>query len=143
MPSIKPLPDKPLSTPNAPCPCGSHTLLKDCCLPFIEGKCNAPTAEALMRSRYTAHKLLAIDYLWKTWSPEQRIRSSKEEIHQWAASCDWLQLQILHTQKGKPGDTEGIVEFVALFRQGGQLQEHHEVSVFQCVMGNWLYVDHQ
>lgn len=96
-----------------------------------------------MRSRYTAHTLLATDYLWATWSPEQRLRSSKEDIQQWASSCDWLGLQIVATQGGTPEDAEGIVEFIALFHQNGQLQQHHEVSVFKQVLGRWLYVDHQ
>ncbi len=95
-----------------------------------------------MRSRYVAHALLAIDYLWDTWSPEQRLRSSKDDIRAWAESCDWLGLQILSTQQGRADDNEGIVEFIALFRQQGQLQQHHEVSQFKKVLGKWLYVDH-
>ncbi len=126
-----------------PCPCGSQKILGDCCLPFIEGSITAPTAEALMRSRYTAHVILAIDYLWNTWNPEQRVRSSKQDIEAWASSCDWLGLRILDTQAGQPQDSEGLVTFVALFRQQGQLHEHHEVSVFKKVLHAWLYVDHQ
>jgi len=143
MPHKKPLSDKPLPAPNTPCPCGSHNLLGMCCLPFIQGKSQPTTAEALMRSRYTAHTLLAIDYLWMTWSPEQRIRSSKEDIHQWAAGCDWLGLQILETKKGSADDIEGFVEFIALFRQNGQLHQHHEVSVFKRTLSGWSYIDHQ
>lgn len=96
-----------------------------------------------MRSRYAAHVLLAIDYLWDTWSPEQRLRSSKADIEQWAKSCDWLGLQILSTDKGLASDQEGTVEFIALFRQGGQLHQHHEISLFRQTMGKWLYVDHR
>jgi len=143
MPQKKPLSDKPLPSENAPCPCGSERLLKDCCLPFIHGQATAPTAEALMRSRYTAHTLLAIEYLWATWSPEQRMRSSKGDIQEWANSCEWLGLQILATERGKAEDNEGIVEFMAFFRQQGQMHQHHEISVFKRVLGCWLYVDHQ
>ena len=84
----------------SPCPCGSQKNLADCCQPFISGQYQAPTAEALMRSRYSAHALLAIDYLWNTWHPEQHLHSSKSEIHQWASSCEWLALEILATQAG-------------------------------------------
>jgi SEC-C motif-containing protein len=35
------------------------------------------------------------------------------------------------------------VEFIALYRQNGKLQQHHEVSQFKKVLGKWLYVDHQ
>ena len=136
-------PKPPLTTANAPCPCGSTKILNTCCLPFIEGTCHAVTAEQLMRSRYTAHALLAIDYLWATWSPEQRLRSSQTDIRSWAESCDWLGLQILSTQQGAAEDESGTVEFIALFRQQGQLQQHHEVSEFKKVLGKWLYIDHQ
>lgn len=95
-----------------------------------------------MRSRYVAHALLAIDYLWDTWIPEQRLRSSKDDIRAWAESCDWLGLQILSTQQGRADDNEGIVEFIALFRQQGQLHQHHEASQFKKALGKWLYVDH-
>lgn len=138
------MPPKPLlSATTTPCPCGTQKPLEDCCLPFINGTHTPLTAEQLMRSRYSAHTLLAIDYLWETWSPEQRLRSSKADILAWAESCDWLGLQILATQQGGTNDDTGIVEFIALFRQRGQMHQHHEVSQFKKVLGKWLYVDHQ
>lgn len=127
---------------NAPCPCGSQQPLQHCCLDFIEGTRLPPTAESLMRSRYTAHSLVAIDYLWDTWSPEQRLRSTKKDIRDWAESCDWLGLQILSTRAGTESEDSGIVEFVAIFRQHGQLHQHHETSVFKKNLGKWFYVDH-
>lgn len=136
------MPPKPPINPLAPCPCGSQKTLQDCCLPYIRGQLKAPTAEALMRSRYSAHVLLAIDYLWHSWSPEQRLRSNKSEIQAWAESCDWLGLQILATRQGGPEDREGIVEFVAVFRQAGQIQQHHEVSLFRKTLDTWFYIDH-
>ncbi|GGY69069.1 hypothetical protein GCM10011613_11730 [Cellvibrio zantedeschiae] len=96
-----------------------------------------------MRSRYTAHVLLEIDYLWNTWSPEQRIRSSKQEIQAWASSCEWLGLRILETKAGQPQDSEGLVSFVALFRQHGRIHEHHEISIFKKTLQNWYYVNHK
>lgn len=128
--------------PQTPCPCGSGKALGNCCQPYIDGKAKAPTAEALMRSRYTAHVLLAIDYLWDTWSPEVRIRSSKAEIKAWASACEWLGLQILTTEKGQPQDSEGLVRFVAIFRKQGQLQQHQELSLFRKQGEKWLYIDH-
>lgn len=133
----------PVVNPLSPCPCGSQKSLANCCQPYILGQSWPETAEQLMRSRYSAHVLLAIDYLWDTWSPEQRLRSSKADIQQWAQSCDWLGLQILATDKGQSSDQEGTVEFVALFRQNGQAQQHHELSLFRKSLGKWLYVDHR
>ncbi|MDO8344149.1 MAG: YchJ family metal-binding protein [Cellvibrio sp.] len=138
------MPSKPLlPATDTPCPCGTQKPLNDCCLPFIKGMLNPATAEQLMRSRYSAHSLLAIDYLWDTWSPEQRLRSNKGDILIWAESCDWLGLQILATQQGGASDNKGIVEFIAMFRSQGQIQQHHEISHFKKVLGKWLYVDHQ
>ncbi|HRZ89595.1 MAG TPA: SEC-C metal-binding domain-containing protein, partial [Spirochaetia bacterium] len=37
------------------CPCGSGREYSACCGPVIAGAVPAPTAEALMRSRYTAY----------------------------------------------------------------------------------------
>jgi SEC-C motif-containing protein len=145
MPPAKPL-DIQLGShldSQAICPCGSKKSLGDCCLPYVEGKSPAPTAEALMRSRYTAHVLLAIDYLWNTWSPEERIRSSKADIAAWASSCEWLGLQILETKAGGVKDDQGLVSFIALFRQNGELHQHHEVSVFKKTLQGWLYVNHK
>ena len=138
MPSKTPLP-----AVDSPCPCGTQQPLKDCCWPYIAGIQSPITAEQLMRSRYSAHALLAIDYLWATWNEEQRSRSSQADIRAWAQSCEWLGLQILATQQGGAQDTTGIVEFIAIFRQQGEVHQHHEVSQFKKVAGKWLYVDHQ
>ena len=136
-------PTKPVN-PESTCPCGSDQSLARCCLDYIEGRSVAPTAEALMRSRYTAHVLLAIDYLWETWSPEERVRSSKADIEAWARNCEWLGLKIIGTKAGGKKDNHGLVSFLALFRQNGELQEHQEVSVFKKTpLGAWLYVDHK
>nr|WP_324258805.1 YchJ family metal-binding protein [Cellvibrio fontiphilus] len=136
------MPPQASHTPQAPCPCGSSKILQECCLDFIQGRRHAPTAEALMRSRYSAHCLVAVDYLWDTWSAEQRLRSNKNDIRAWAEDCDWLGLQILSTQKGGEQDDTGLVEFVAIYRQQGQLRQHHEISRFSKTLGKWFYVDH-
>lgn len=137
------MPPAKLVNAQSACPCGHHNPLVTCCLPFIKGAANPPTAEALMRSRYTAHTLLDADYLWNTWNTEQRVRSSKEEILAWASSCEWRGLQIISTEAGKENDQEGLVTFVAIFRQNGKLQYHKETSIFRKAMGKWMYVDHQ
>lgn len=128
--------------PQSTCPCTSHQRLGDCCLPYISGQRTALTAEQLMRSRYTAHALLAIDYLWDTWDAQERIASSKEEIRAWAESCEWVELSILSTSAGKEYDSEGVVAFVASYRQHGKLQQHHEISLFRKSDNHWRYVSH-
>jgi ATP-dependent helicase HrpB len=45
------------------CPCGSGKTYGDCCGPIIAGTTNAPTAEALMRARYSAYAAHEIDFI--------------------------------------------------------------------------------
>lgn len=137
------MPPTKVVNPQLECPCGSKITLGNCCLPYINRQKFAPTAEILMRSRYTAHLVLAIDYLWDTWSPEQRSRSSQQEILAWANACEWLGLHIISTSAGKESDDQGLVVFTANYRQAGKLQQHHEISLFKKVAGHWLYVSHQ
>ena len=55
---------KPSTT--AGCPCGGPSLAA-CCGPYIAGAAIAPTAETLMRSRYSAYTLRDEAYLRATW----------------------------------------------------------------------------
>ena len=55
------------------CPCGSEIEYQKCCEPCHTGAAPAKTAEALMRSRYSAYVKGAIDYLIDTVLPEQRF----------------------------------------------------------------------
>lgn len=127
--------------PESPCPCGSDKSLAGCCLPLIRRQVPAATAEALMRSRYTAHCLQAIDYLWDTWDPQQRQQSSPEDIRQWASSCHWLGLHIVATTAGKENDQQGAVRFIASYIQEGEKHQHREVSLFKKSDNGWLYIN--
>ena len=55
------------------CPCGSGDPLDDCCGRYHQGH-PAPTAEALMRSRYSAYALGLVDYLRDTTLPWLQAR---------------------------------------------------------------------
>ena len=119
------------------CPCGSGRLEVACCGPVIEGSITAATAEALMRSRYTAYVKGDSDYLLKSWHSKYRpteLALGDSQIH-------WTGLQILQTQAGQPGDTQGMVEFIARFERDGQRAMVQERSRFQYQQGRWLYLD--
>jgi SEC-C motif-containing protein len=58
----------PISTP---CPCGSPHPYDACCQPLHQGAA-AASAEALMRSRYSAYVLGLEDYLLATWHADTR-----------------------------------------------------------------------
>ncbi len=118
------------------CPCGSGQRYIVCCGPYITGKTTALTAEALMRSRYTAYVLCDSEYVLKTWHPDTRPAEFEME-----ASLKWLGLKVVATSSGNQGDTEGMVEFVARSKFNGRAHRHHEKSRFSILKGQWLYVD--
>jgi len=124
---------------NNPCPCGSGSTLNTCCKPLIEGTALAPTAEALMRSRYTAYTLQDINYLASTLDPNQLRDFDKDGTAMWARDSTWMGLEIVKTSTGCSDDKDGTVEFKARYERDGVIQEHHEVSRFRKIAGTWLY----
>lgn len=123
------------------CPCNSGKPFRFCCEPAIEGHKPAATAEALMRSRYTAFSLGAVDYLIGTTAPENRNPEDAEILTEQVKCTNWIGLDILATQQGEKGDATGMVEFEARFEadeQSGVLREH---SNFRCDNNQWYYVD--
>lgn len=98
-----------------------------------------------MRSRYSAHVLVQTDYLWETWEKNARRGADKAAIAHFAASNQWLGLEILDTCAGAPADDTGIVEFIARFRAkdipGAPEEIHHERSSFKRFGSGWRYVD--
>jgi len=118
------------------CPCGNAAVLADCCGRYHAGLA-APTAEALMRSRYSAYVLELADYLLATWHPTTRPgRLDFSEADQQR----WLGLEVrAHRQIDADHAT---VEFVARYRQGGgSALRMHEVSRFVREDGRWFYLD--
>jgi len=122
------------------CPCGSGKTLANCCQPYIEGRQAAPTAEALMRSRYTAFAVAHIDYLLKSHHNTTRPVKDRNEILQWTKSVQWMGLTILSKSEGQATQNTGMVEFRAVFIENGQLQHIHEKSLFRKEKGMWYYV---
>lgn len=123
------------------CPCGSGLALEACCGPYVrEGK-PAPTAEALMRSRYTAHCLGEYDYLDASTHPSMREEVSTEEMRAWSEAVEWSGLEVISVKGGAQGDEVGEVSFVARYVLGGVPQELREDSFFRCEDGRWYYVD--
>ena len=140
----------PKTTTPGTCPCGGPSLAA-CCGPFIQGDALPPTAEALMRSRYTAYSQKNESYLMATWHPSTRpgapIVDEKEAIR-------WLGLEVksalrLRQRKADlPDQPEcDTVEFVARFKLGGRAHRLHEVSRFlrepdpDSGAPRWYYVD--
>ncbi|GAA4474762.1 YchJ family metal-binding protein [Rhodococcus olei] len=122
--------------PTSRCPCLSGETYGDCCGRFHSGALQAPTAETLMRSRYSAFAVGDADYLLRTWHPTTRPTTLDLDADQ-----TWVGLDILARTAGGPLDSSGTVEFVAHYRYGGQRDSLHEHSRFVREHGRWLYVD--
>ncbi len=120
-----------------PCPCGSGREYTVCCKPIIKGTAKAQTAEALMRSRYTAYAKAEVDYILHSCVADDGIDPAA--TRNWSEKAEWKGLKIIRTEKGGSGDTEGVVEFVASYVMDGLKDEHHETAKFVKKDGNWLY----
>ncbi len=119
------------------CLCGSGIDYQHCCGLFHSGEKIPATAEALMRSRYTAYALRNGAYLQETWDATKRpekIDFSRENI-------DWLRLEIIDTKKGGIKDSKGVVSFKAYFMQDGEEHVMNEISRFTKINGRWFYLD--
>jgi len=114
-----------------PCPCDPNTAYSQCCKPLHEGL-PAPTAQALMQSRYSAFVLGHVDYLLSTWHPSTRPPVLALE------STKWLGLTL--KQSSTTEDT-AKVEFVARYKVQGKAYRLHETSRFVREHGRWFYVD--
>jgi SEC-C motif-containing protein len=123
------------------CPCGSGREYSDCCEAYIVGRSTAPSAEILMRSRYTAYAKGAVDYIVGTCLRDDEHGIDIEATRRWSEKSRWLGLKILATTKGAASDSEGSVEFKATYELDGLREEHHEISNFVKKDGAWLFTE--
>jgi SEC-C motif domain protein len=126
---------------NDACPCGSGDLEVACCGPLLDGSVPAPTALALMRSRYTAFVRGAIDYLIETHARETRAAVDRAAITKWSRDTNWQGLEIVATERGGEDDAEGIVEFIARGTTRTTPFAQRERSRFRKYDDRWYYVD--
>ena len=119
------------------CPCGTGLLRGHCCGPYLAGEAHAPTAEALMRSRFVAYRDEHKDYLVATWHPDTR----PVELAFDGDGINWKRLEVLETKAGGSTDDTGIVEFKAYYQSGHKGGVLHERSRFSRVDSRWLYID--
>ena len=117
------------------CYCGNSIPFQDCCEPYIKGIANTPTAEKLMRSRYSAFATGAADYLVNTTHISKRRFHNKKDILAWSQANKWLKLEVLTS-------TETTVTFKAYYLDENlKAQVHYEHSTFKLEDGKWFYVD--
>lgn len=125
---------------GARCPCLSGEVFGNCCgrvhADRAAGGPGAVTAEALMRSRYSAYAVGDTAYLLETWHPSTRPDSLDLD-----PGMVWRRLDIVDTVAGGPFDDTGTVEFAAHYRVDGERGVQRERSTFVREGGRWFYVD--
>ena len=123
------------------CPCRASEPAAlpyaDCCGRYHAGPLHllAPTAEALMRSRYSAFVQGRSDYLLDTWHASTR----PSRIEADPPGLKWLGLEVRH--HFLIDADHATVEFVARNKLGGRAERLHERSRFVREGGRWFYID--
>ncbi|SDL73813.1 SEC-C motif-containing protein [Glycomyces sambucus] len=121
----------------AACPCGSGETYAACCGRLHSGAAKAPSAEALMRSRYSAFAVGDEAYLLRTWHPDTR----PERLDLAADDRTWTGLDVLDATGGTALHTTGTVRFRAHYTDADGPGSQTEHSTFRRLGADWLYVD--
>ena len=116
------------------CPCGLGEDYDSCCGRYHSGA-PAPTAEQLMRSRYSAFAVGDAAYLLRTWHSSARPRTLELD-----PGCRWTRLAVLETTGGGLFDATGTVSFRAIYVLDGQRHVLTENSRFVREGKRWLYL---
>lgn len=118
------------------CPCGSTKNYSECCGLYHSGKALPPTAEALMRARYSAFVKNQMEFLRETTDPQTVHLIDEEANKEWAECATFLKLEIL---KSEEKGTKGTVEFKAFYTVDDEDYIHHETSTFRKQAGEWFF----
>ncbi len=141
-PPIANEPPRPVPELDQRCHCGSGALFGHCCWPIIDQQRGAPTAETLMRSRFSAYCIKNEAHLVRTWAP-----STRPSRVSFSDTQEWLGLEIRSTSEGGLLNQVGTVEFIASFAMAASDSEPrsesaiHELSSFERHEGLWVYVN--
>jgi SEC-C motif-containing protein len=122
------------------CPCGSDLLLTLCCGRYHTGT-PAPSAEALMRSRYSAYALALIDYLVRSTLPAQQAGLDQDAIQTWSLGSTWLGLEVEQAQLIEGEPQHAYITFTARWRDHTGEHSHRERSAFVCNNEHWYFID--
>ena len=119
------------------CPCGRGRAYGRCC-----GKLHnagsaglGTTPEDTMRARFSAYVLGDEAFLLATWHPRTRPDGVS-----FPDDVTWETLQVIDATGGS-FDARGTVTFKARFRRNGTPLELHELSSFERLDGNWVYLE--
>ncbi len=116
---------------RAPCPCQSERPYERCCEPFHENVSEAPDAESLMRSRYSAFALKRVEYLLKTLHPDHPDRAAPEaavlaSLRRSATEHRYMGLEILDRAAPDEAGIARVLFLAKVFLKG------RDVSFVEC-----------
>lgn len=115
------------------CYCGLEKSFEDCCKVYISGEKNAPNAQALMRSRYSAYVIHDMTYIQKTMmGPALENFNEHQQDHN---PC-FIKLEIIQSSTYQ-------VEFKAYYIQNQRVGVLHELSDFELQDHAWFYTQGQ
>lgn len=114
------------------CPCGSGKPFAQCCDLYLSGKAYPNSAEALMRSRFSAFVTGNLPYLRKTWHPDTCPELERDDL-----ATRWTRLEVVRSKQGLKKST---VEFRAFFEDGSGERAMQEISLFKLHKKRWVYV---
>lgn len=126
------------------CPCGSGSPYASCCAPYHRGEREAPTPEALMRSRYAAYANKLAPYIYRTIHAEHddRRRPEADVLREIREAVSTLRFMQLHVLDREDPNAEGLarVLFYARVFEKGQNRSFVELSDFLHDGTGWRYL---
>jgi SEC-C motif domain protein len=122
------------------CYCGSSQNYASCCGPYHKNY-SAPTAVALMRSRYSAFCGGNMEYIQNTMRGKALKDYDAMDAMQWAESINWISLEIVAEYPHPEQQDHAYVEFIARFIDKATLSVIHERSAFKRIDGRWYYTE--
>ena len=94
-----------------------------------------------MRARYSSYVTGDVDFLRSSATKEVQAEFDEKASKAWSAAAKWHGLEIIRTERGGAGDSDGVVEFRALYTANGEFCNHHEVSQFVRETDGWKFAD--
>jgi SEC-C motif-containing protein len=133
------------SMPNPhECPCCSGAPYATCCAPFHRGEREAPTPEALMRSRYAAYAKKLAPYIYRTTHADHEDRKRPEadvmrEIRNAMSNLRFMHLSVLDREEPNENRLARVL-FMARVFEKGQNRSFIELSDFLHDGTGWRYL---
>lgn len=128
--------------PSKPCPCGSTRTYGECCGPLHKHERAPESAEALMRSRYSAFALGNVEWLIETLATEHEDRVMAERVL--AASirevCRAGRFMALTVRETSENANTARVRFHVRVFSGGRDRSFEETSDFVREPVGWRYL---